>query len=350
MASKYIKGITIEIAGDTQKLTKALEGVNKQSRDLQGELRQVERLLKLDPKNTELLAQKQKLLADAVANTKEKLDILKEAERQVAEQFKEGKVGEEQYRAIQREVIKTEEELKKLNKQLKEMDWKPITDKLDKFGKTATDIGKSMSAKVTAPILGVGAAATKMGMDFEAAMSKVQALSGATADEMAKLREQAREMGAATVFSASEAAEAQAFLAMAGYDVAQIMDSLPGLLDLAAAGQLDLGRAADITTNIMSGFNIEAEKTTEVADVLAKAAASANTSVEQMGDAMSYVAPVAAGAGISLEETAAAIGILSNAGIQGQRAGTALRGIIASLQNPTGQTAKALETLGLTDQ
>jgi len=347
MAGK-IKGITIEIGGDVQPLNKALEEVNKKSRDIQSELRQVERLLKLDPKNTELLAQKQKLLSDAISNTKEKLDTLREAERQVQEQFKRGEIGEEQYRALQREIIKTEEELKKLNKQLNEMDWKPITDKLDKFGKTATDIGKSMSAKVTAPILGVGAAAAKMGMDFEAAMSKVQALSGATAEEMAKLEKQAREMGAATVFSASEAAEAQAFLAMAGYDVAQIMDSLPGLLDLAAAGQLDLGRAADITTNIMSGFNIEAEKTAEVADVLAKAAASANTSVEQMGDAMSYVAPVAAGAGLSLEETAAAIGILSNAGIQGQRAGTALRGIIASLQNPTGQTAKALETLGLT--
>ena len=347
MAAK-IKGITIEIGGNTQPLNKALEDVNKKSRDLQSELRQVERLLKLDPKNTELLAQKQKLLSDAISNTKEKLDTLREAERQVQEQFKRGEIGEEQYRAIQREVIKTEEELKKLNKQLNEMGWKSVTDGLDKFGKKATDIGKSMSAKVTAPILGVGAAATKIGMDFEAAMSKVQALSGATAEEMAKLEKQAREMGAATVFSASEAAEAQAFLAMAGYDVAQIMDSLPGLLDLAAAGQLDLGRAADITTNIMSGFNIEAEKTAEVADVLAKAAASANTSVEQMGDAMSYVAPVAAGAGLSLEETAAAIGILSNAGIQGQRAGTALRGIIASLQNPTGQTAKALETLGLT--
>src|SRR5690606_12620860 len=126
-----------------------------------------------------------------------------------------------------------------------------------------------------------------------------------------------------------------------------IMASMPGLLDLAAAGQLDLGRAADITTNIMSGFNMEADKTQQVADMLAAAASSANTSVEQMGNAMSYVAPVAAGAGISIEETAAAIGILSNAGIQGERAGTALRAIIASLQNPTGQTKKALEELGL---
>lgn len=350
MASKYIKGITIEIAGDTQKLTKALEEVNKKSRDLQGELRQVERLLKLDPKNTELLEQKQKLLAKAIENTKEKLETLKEAERQVQAQFEKGEIGEEQYRAIQREVIATEQQLKKLEAQLKEVNnkWKDAAEKLEKFGKKTTDVGKDLTKKVTAPILGIGTVAAKTGMEFEAAMSKVQALSGATAEEMAKLEKQAREMGATTVFSASEAAEAQAFLAMAGYDVAQIMNSLPGLLNLAAAGQLDLGRAADITTNIMSGFNIEAEKTAEVADVLAKAAASANTNVEQMGDAMSYVAPVAAGAGLSLEETAAAIGILSNAGIQGQRAGTALRNIIASLQNPTGQTAKVLKELGLT--
>lgn len=348
--AKKIKGITIEIGGDVRPLDKALEDVNKKTRDLQGELRSVERLLKLDPKNTELLAQKQKLLADQVENSREKLERLRAAQEKVEEAFRKGEISEEQYRHFQRQVINAEQELKKFEKQLREtgVTAEQLSKKLGEAGKKMTDVGKDLSKKVTAPILGIGAAATKTGMDFEAGMSKVQALSGATAEEMAKLREQAREMGAATVFSASEAAEAQAFLAMAGYDVAQIMSSLPGLLNLAAAGQLDLGRAADITTNIMSGFNIEAEKTTEVADVLAKAAASANTSVEQMGDAMSYVAPVAAGAGISLEETAAAIGILSNAGIQGQRAGTALRGIIASLQNPTGQTAKALETLGLT--
>ena len=209
------------------------------------------------------------------------------------------------------------------------------------------EVGAKMTAAFTAPAIAVATASTKIGMDFEAAMSKVQALSGATGDELAALEQQARDLGKATVFSASEAAEGMAFLAMAGYDTNQIMSAMPGLLDLAAAGQLELGAAADITTNIMSGFNLEAEKTGQVADVLAKAAASANTSVEQMGDAMSYVGPVAAGAGWSLEETAAAIGILSNAGIQGQRAGTALRGVIAALQNPTGQTAKALKALGL---
>jgi hypothetical protein len=117
MAGKKIAGITIEIGGNTAPLNKALAGVNKTSKDLQSELKQVDRLLKLDPTNTTLMEQKQKLLKDAVANTKEKLDALKEAEKQVQQQFREGKVGEEQYRLIQREVISTEQSLKKLESQ-----------------------------------------------------------------------------------------------------------------------------------------------------------------------------------------------------------------------------------------
>lgn len=216
-----------------------------------------------------------------------------------------------------------------------------VADKMDK-------VGKKMSTTVTAPIAGLTGAVIKIGMDFEASMSHVQAVTGATGSEMQKLESLAKELGETTKFSANDAAEAMGFLGMAGYKTNQIMSAMPGLLDLAASGQLELGRAADIATNIVSGFNMAAKDTGMVSDVLAKAAASANTSVEQLGAAMSYVAPVAAGAGISLQETAAAIGILSDAGIQGERAGTALRGIIASLQNPTGGTNRALEKLGLT--
>src|SRR5690606_20599175 len=174
-----------------------------------------------------------------------------------------------------------------------------------------TQVGKTMSATVTAPIDGLTGAVIKIGMDIEASMSHLLAVTGATRSEMKKLEALARELGETTKFSATDAAEAMGFLGMAGYDVNQILESMPALLDLTAAGQLDLGRAADIATNIVSGFNMTAKDTGRVSDVLAKAAASANTSVEQLGAAMSYVAPVAAGAGISLEETAAAIGIRS---------------------------------------
>lgn len=173
MMSNKIKGLTIEIGGETTALNKALGEVNRTSRDLKSELRDVERLLKLDPGNTTLLAQKQKILAESIENTSKKLETLKEAERQAQEQFKQGKIGEEQYRAIQREVVKTEEELKKMNKQLQEMDWKGVTDGLDKFGKKATEVGKSLSTKVTAPIVALGGVATKSAVDFESAFAGV---------------------------------------------------------------------------------------------------------------------------------------------------------------------------------
>lgn len=147
MARNKIAGITIEISGDTQPLNKALTGVNKTSRDLQSELRQVDRLLKLDPKNTELLAQKQKLLTESVKNTSEKLNTLKETQKQVNEQFAKGEISEEQYRAFQREIIKTEEELKKLEGQLEQVNdkWKDTAERIGEFGDKSTELGKKLA-------------------------------------------------------------------------------------------------------------------------------------------------------------------------------------------------------------
>ena len=349
MASKYIKGITISIGADTQKLTKALEGVNKQSRDLQGELKQVERLLKLDPKNTELLAQKQELLSKAISNTKEKLETLKEAERQVQQQFERGEVGEEQYRAIQREVIKTEEELKNLEKQLKETNntWKTAAENLEKFGKKATDIGKDMTKKVTLPILGIGAAAAKLGMDFEAGMSEVAAISGATGEDLTRLEEKAREMGATTKFSATEAAEGLKYMAMAGWETEQMLAGLPGVLALAAASGEDLGTVSDIVTDAMTAFGLAAEEAGHFADVLAKASSSSNTNVGLMGETFKYVAPLAGSLGYSIEDTAHAIGLMANAGIKGSQAGTALRSMLTRMIKPTKESGTAMDTLGI---
>lgn len=181
-----IKGITIEIAGNTQPLNKALESVNKQSRDIQAELKQVERLLKLDPKNTELLAQKQKLLGEAVSTTKTKLDTLKEAQKQVQQQFERGEVGEEQYRALQREIIKTEQDLKKLetaaNTTAQKL--KDVGDSLKNAGDKMTSAGKDMSMKVTAPIVAAGAASFKFAADLQDAMGATDQIYKASADEV----------------------------------------------------------------------------------------------------------------------------------------------------------------------
>jgi phage-related minor tail protein len=172
MASKKIKGITLEIGGDTTSLNKALGGVNKQTKDLQSELRQVDRLLKLDPKNTELVAQKQKILAEAVENSKNKLDTLKEAQKQVQQQFDRGEIGEDQYRAFQREVVKAEQELSKFEKQLKDtgIAADQVAKKLGDAGKKMTSMGKTMSMAVTAPIVAAGAASFKFAADLQDAM------------------------------------------------------------------------------------------------------------------------------------------------------------------------------------
>jgi TP901 family phage tail tape measure protein len=344
-----IKGITITLGADVQPLNKALEDVNKKSRDLQGELRQVERLLKLDPKNTELLAQKQKLLADAVTNSREKLDRLKTAQEQVNEQFRKGEINEEQYRAFQREVVKAEQELSKFEKQLREtgLTAEQVGKKLQDAGQKMTDVGKNLTMKVTAPILGIGAAATKVGMDFEAAMSEVGAISGATGDDLAALEAKAKEMGATTKFSASEAAEGLKYMAMAGWDVQQQLDGLPGVLNLAAAAGEALGTVSDIVTDAMTAFGLEAAQAGEFADVLAAASSSANTNVSMMGETFKYVAPLFGSLGYTVEDASLAVGLMANAGIKGSQSGTVLRGAISRLVKPTGDAAKRIAELGI---
>ncbi|OYD08549.1 phage tail tape measure protein [Paludifilum halophilum] len=215
-------------------------------------------------------------------------------------------------------------------------------------GQNLRSVGAGMTAGVTAPVLAAGTAAIMTGANFESAMSEVQAVTMATGKDFTKLQELAQDLGSSTKYSATEAAQGMAFLGRAGFDTTEIMSAMPVMLDLATAGNLDLARAADISSNILSAFGMEASQSGHMADVLAFAAANANTSVEQMGYAMGYVGPVANSMGISVEETAAAVGILSDAGIQGERAGTALRGMLSQLTTVTGQTKDTLAAYGLT--
>ncbi len=346
MANK-IKGLTIEIAGETQLLTKSLGEVNKHTRDLKSELRDVERLLKLNPSDTTLLAQKQKILAESIENTKNKLDTLKEAERQAQEQFAKGDIAEDQYRAIQREVIKTEEELKKMNKQLKEMDWKGITDNLDKFGKKSEKIGKDLTKKVTAPILGIGVAATKIGMDFEQSMSKVEAMSGATAEEMEKLESAAREAGATTSKSAKDSADALSYMALAGWDVDDSVKGLLPVLHLAEAGNIDLAKASSLVTDSMSATGTAIEDLDRYLDIIAQTARNSNTDIDQMAEAYIEVGSTLRGLKIPLEDSSVALGMMANAGIKGGEAGRALNAVLINMTAPAGKAKTALEELGL---
>lgn len=222
-----------------------------------------------------------------------------------------------------------------------------VSDKIHALESSFKGLGTNLTKYVTLPVVGAGTAIMALGNDFEAQMSRVQAIAGATGDELEKLKDLAIQLGAETSFSASQVAEAMENLASAGFTTAEIMEAIPGLLDLAAASGADLATASEIAASSIRGFGLEASEAGHVADVLAEAAARTNAQVEDMGDAMKYVAPVANAMGLSLEETAAAIGIMSDAGIKGSQAGTSLRGALSRLAKPTEAMEKTMDRLGL---
>jgi len=207
-------------------------------------------------------------------------------------------------------------------------------------------LNKASAAAGVAVVAAVGAS-VKAAANFEQSMAKVKAISGATDTEFAQLTATAKNLGATTQFSASQAADGLAFLSLAGFKAQDSIDAMPAVLNLAAAGAIDLGTAADIASNIMTGFGLEAKDTSKAADILAKTFTTANTDMNQLGMAMKYVAPVANALGWDMTDAATAVAKMSDAGIQGSQAGTSLRAMLLSLANPTGQTAKAFDKLGI---
>ena len=348
-----IKGLIVEIGGDTSGLQKALKSVNSATSSLSKELRGVNSLLKLDPSNTTLLAQKQKILANEIDSTSKKLEALKNAQNQADSAMKNGtKISEENYRNLQREIVKTENDLKQL--QLQASKWTQASAKIEEFSnkiknvsKTLDNLGNTFTTRLTLPVLAIGTAAVSTGNDFEAQMSRVQAIAGATADELEQLTNQAIDLGASTSFSASEVAAGMENLASAGFTTQEIMDAMPGLLDLAASSGADLARSSEIAASAIRGFGLEANSSAHIADVFAEASAKTNAQVEDMGEAMKYIAPVANTMGLSIEEVAAAIGIMSDAGIKGEQAGTTLRGSLTRLTKPTDKMVAVMDELGI---
>lgn len=219
--------------------------------------------------------------------------------------------------------------------------------KLGGITKKGLKVAATAVAGTSAALTGVATVAIKTGSDFEAQMSRVKAISGATEQEFAKLKEQAIELGADTAFSSGQAAEGMENLAAAGFTTNEILEAMPGLLDLAAASGEDLSNSSDIAASTLRGFGLAAEDVGHVADVLAENANRTNSSVAETGEAMKYIAPLARAAGISMEETAAAIGIMANAGIQGGQAGTTLRGALSRLSRPTEDMQEAMSELGV---
>lgn len=341
-----IKGITVEIGGDTTGLDKALKSVNSTIKSTQSSLKDVNRLLKLDPSNTELLSQKQKLLKDAISATKEKLDALKTAQEQAKQQLENGDLGQDKYDALQREIIETEQELRRLQEQaattnaaLEKMD--VVGAKMESVGDSIAGAGKKMMP-LTTVIGGLGIAAVKTAADFDSSMSQVAAISGATGDDLQALRDKAREMGEKTKFSASEAADAMTYMAMAGWKSKDMISGIDGIMSLAAASGEDLATTSDIVTDALTAFGLSAKDSGHFADILAAASSNANTNVSMMGETFKYCAPIAGALGFSAEDTAEAIGLMANAGIKSSQAGTALRTIMNNLAGDVKISGKAI--------
>ena len=357
-----IQGITVEIGGDTTKLQTALKGVNSSIKSTQQQLKDVNSLLKLDPGNTELLAQKQKLLSEAVGETKEKLAALKTAAEQANTALENGEISQSQYDALQREIIETEQDLKKLETQANQS--ATALQKIAATGEQLKTVGDNISSAgekmlpATAAVAGLGTAAVTTAANFESSMSQVQATMGITKDSMSTvngqsvntmntLSELAKKMGSETAFSASECAEALNYLALAGYDTEQMCNTLPTVLNLAAAGGIDLASASDMVTDAMSALGMGVDEAETMVDQMAKTASSTNTSVAQLGEGILTIGATAKSVKGGTAELNTALGILANNGIKGAEGGTHLRNIILSLQNPTDKAADTMEALGL---
>jgi len=359
MAGNKIRGITIEIDGNATKLDKALSGVNKTLRSTQSDLRDIDKLLKLDPGNVDLLKQKQEALEKATGATKEKLDKEKEALAQLknADQTPEVK---SQMEALERQIVSDEQALQKLTDQAKEFgsvstqQIKAAGESMQEFGGKVSGVGdkiagvgQGLTTGVTAPIVAGFTAAVKTTADFDTSMSQVGAVSGATGEDLEKLRDKAKEMGEKTKFSASQAADALNYMAMAGWKTEDMLGGIEGIMSLAAASGEDLATTSDIVTDAMTAFGMSADESGHFADILAAASSNANTNVSMLGESFKYAAPVMGALGYSAEDTSIALGLMANAGIKASQGGMSLRTAMLNMANPSENMSIIMDRLGL---
>lgn len=219
--------------------------------------------------------------------------------------------------------------------------------KISSLASTGLKTAAAAIGGVSTALMGAGGYAVKVGSDFESAMSKVEAISGATVSQMEALTKKAKEMGASTKFSATESAEAFQYMAMAGWDSAQMIDGIGGIMNLAAADGLDLATTSDIVTDALTAFGLAASDSTHFADVLATASSNANTNVSMLGESFKYVAPVAGAMKYSVEDVSKALGLMANASVKGSMAGTSLKTALSNLAAPTDKMQEAMDKYGI---
>ena len=293
------------------------------------------------------LANSKTALQNASEDMESTLDSTNSAINTVSDSFnKNVKVIQDGAKKTEKEVNSSLESVaSKLGMTSNELE--TVIQKANKYGTALTKVGKGLTAGVTLPIVALGTAAFKTSSEFKGTMSKVQAISAATSEEMEALTEKAIEMGAKTKFSAKESADAFTYMAMAGWNAQQMIDGISGIMSLAAADGLDLATTSDIVTDALTAFGLQAKDSAHFADVLAQASSSANTNVSLLGESFKFVAPVAGALGFSVEDVSIALGLMANSGLKGSQAGTALRASLANLVKPTDDMAAIMDDLGI---
>ena len=341
-----IAGITIEIGGDTTPLQKALKGIDSDLKGTQSKLRDIDKLLKLDPKNTELLTQKQKALQDAISSTKDRLQQLKDAQSGVAK-------GTEEWDSLQREIIDTEEKLKSLEKSYKNFGSvgaqvvAAIGTELEKVGKKMSEVGEWLTSHVTLPIVAVGAAGVKSFAEVDKTMQLTNKTMGNTEEQAAALNTAMEEAAANSIFGMTDAAEATLNFARAGLTAEEAAAALAPAMNLAAGegGNLDTVSAGLVAT--INGFGDSFDNTAHYADVFAAACNKSALDVDSLSEAMSVAAPIFSAAGYSVDDAALYMGIMANNGIEASVAANSLKTGMARLVKPAKEGAEAMEKYGI---
>lgn len=228
-----------------------------------------------------------------------------------------------------------------------EKNWDKSFEQLKNIAKRGLEVIRKAVTVTATSLVAVGTAATIVGSNFEEGMSKVAAISGATGADFEKLKEKAKQMGATTKFSATEAASAFEYMAMAGWKTTDMLGGIDGVMNLAAASGEDLALVSDIVTDAITAFGLSASDSGHFADVLAAASSNANTNVSMLGESFKYVAPIAGAMKYSVEDTSLALGLMANASIKGSMAGTSLKTSLANLASPTDSMAEVMEKYGI---
>lgn len=345
-----IKGLTVEIGADTSKLEAAFRSAENSIKSTESQLRDLNKALKLDPGNTDLLADKQKALANEVSATKDKLAQLQEAQKMMdAEGVDKNSTA---YQNLQTEIDITKAKVKDLEEQYDKFG-SVSAQKIAAVGEDVKDAGEKISdvgaaiTPVSAGVAAIGVAGLKVATDFEEGMAKVKAITGATGEDFDALRDKAIELGADTAFSSSEVADAMTEMAKAGWDTNQIIDGMSGVLAAAAASGENLGTVSTIVADAVTGFGMAASDSTRVADLLTEAANAGTIDIADLGESFKYIAPMAQSMGLSIEDVTTAVSAMSMSGIKGSQAGTSLKNTLVNLVKPTKTMQAAINELGI---